>query len=96
MRRSPAPAIVHSRALYLSASMRRNSRVIALTAVAAICASPSCRQLCSGQHHKGEAQMREAEMVCPEPTPISPSDGRAVAGRYPTGLPWARSCRKWA
>jgi hypothetical protein len=30
MRRSPAPAITENRALYLAASMRRNSRVIAL------------------------------------------------------------------
>jgi hypothetical protein len=30
MRRRPAPAIIYSRALHLSASIRRNSRVIAL------------------------------------------------------------------
>jgi hypothetical protein len=53
----------------------------ASTAVAAICASPPSRRLCFGCHHKREAQMGEAEMVCLGAKDILPGGGRAVADR---------------
>ena len=37
--------------------------VIFFAAVAVICASPSCRRVCSGRHHKREVQIREPEMI---------------------------------
>ena len=56
----------------VGATLRRAHRSShASTAVTAIRASPPCRRLCYGSHHKREAQMRETEMVGPGAIAIS-------------------------